>query len=143
MAKYRLTLTEEQLIEVKDALELRFRIDLLQEDMLAEILASLNNLDLSHDNPDHERIFDRYLDRRAHIREVLKATFEIACPYVERVSGGRSRDIHSLRCEDVWSVVRHQIWLDNPNRQQWDVDSREALKCSDLELPTIERIDNG
>lgn len=138
---YRLTLSEQQLIEVKNALEMRFRLDLLQDDMLTEILSTMNNPDFSHDNPRHEEIFHDYINRRDHIHAIIVALFEIACPWSTRLSGNRKRDIHSLRVEDIWQVLRHQLWLDNENKQQWSVDSREALQCSDLELPKIERID--
>lgn len=140
--KYRLTLNEMQLKELQDACELRFRIDLLQEDMLAEILATMDNLDLSHDNPRHKEIFDAYIDRRAHLNAVLKAAFEIASPWALR-GLHRERDIHSLRCEDIYQVCRKQLFDDYQGEKlQWDVRGREPLKVSDQDLPTIERIED-
>lgn len=58
MKTFRMTLSEKQMRIIKDALELRFRLDLCQGDELAEILATMNNLDLSPDNPRHKEIFD-------------------------------------------------------------------------------------
>lgn len=140
--KYRLTLNETQLKELQDACELRFRIDLLQADMLAEILATMDNLDLNHDNPRHKEIFDSYIERRSHINAVLKAAFEIASPWALR-GLHRERDIHSQRCEDIWQVVRKQLFDDYQGEKlQWDVRGREPLKVSDQDLPTIERIED-
>ena len=140
---YNLKVSETQLKEIKDVCELRFRIDLLQEDMLAEILSTMNNLDLSQKNPRHKEIFDSYIDRREHIRAVLKAVFEIASPWALR-GITRERDIHSQRVEDIWQTIRYQLYLDNPNKDElgYTVDSRPPLKVSDLELPTIERVDD-
>ena len=139
--KYRLTLNETQLKELQDACELRFRIDLLQEDMLAEILATIDNLDLSHDNPRHKEIFDAYIDRRAHLNAVLNAAFEIASPWALR-GIGRQRDIHSQRVEDIYQVIRKQLFDDYPGEKlEWDVRGRTPIQVSDQDLPTIERID--
>ena len=136
---YNLKVSETQLKEIKDACELRFRIDLLQEDMLAEILARLNGLDLSADNPLREKIFDSYIDRRDHIEAVLKAAFEIASPWALR-SINRKRDIHSLRCEDIWQACRKQLYDDyEGDKLEWDVSGRTPMQVSDLNLPQIER----
>ena len=40
-------------------------------------IASLN-VDLSPENPNHERLFDMYIARRDHIQEVMRAFFRIA-----------------------------------------------------------------
>ena len=140
---YNLKVSETQLKEIKDACELRFRIDLLQEDMLTDILATINNLDLSHDNPRHKEIFDAYIDRREHIRAVLKAAFEIASPWALR-GLSRERDIHSQRAEDIWQTIRYQLYLDNPDKDKYGytVDSRPPFQVSDLDLPTIERVED-
>lgn len=36
-----------------------------------------------------------------------------------------------VACEDIWQVIRHQLWLDNPNRNEWDVASRPLINVSD------------
>lgn len=134
--KYKLTLTEKQVRAIMHALELRFRIDLCQESDLAEILAA-KNFDFSHDNPEHERLFSIFIERRDNIQKILKAVFEISKPFWEE----NKRDITALRCQDIWGVLRHQLWKDNPNKTTWSVDSRAPLKESDLELPIIESVD--
>ena len=61
MKKYRITLNEKQMQVLKDVCELRFRIDLCQDYELSEILATMNDLDLSPENPNHKTIFDSYI----------------------------------------------------------------------------------
>lgn len=56
--RYILTLTEKQAILIKDALEEYFRIRMNQWGDLAESLV-IKNIDLSTDNPNHEKIFER------------------------------------------------------------------------------------
>lgn len=135
MKVYKLTLTEEQLKAIKDACELRFRIDLLQDFELAEILSTMDT-DLDPSNPNHERIFDAYIDRRDHIRAIIKALFEIACP---RWSCGHQRNKESLRCEDIWQTIRYRLFLDNKNKESLmnTVMSRPPMQVSDQPLPTI------
>lgn len=41
---------------------------------------------------------------------------------------------------DIHQVIRHQLWLDNPNRQQYTVDASETLQFGDELLANIKRI---
>ena len=54
--RYNLVITEKQAILIKDALEEYFRIRMNQWGDLADSL-SMKNIDLSTDNPNHEKIF--------------------------------------------------------------------------------------
>lgn len=54
--KYTLTITEKQAVLIKDALEEYFRIRMNQWGYLADSL-SMKNIDLSTDNPNHEKNF--------------------------------------------------------------------------------------
>lgn len=65
--RYILTLTEKQAILIKDALEEYFRIRMNQWGDLAESLV-IKNIDLSTDNPNHEKIFERYITERDAVR---------------------------------------------------------------------------
>lgn len=143
MKKFRITLNEDQMYTLKECLEMYFRIDLLQEDMLAEKLATMNDLDLSPDNPNHEKIFDSYIERKEHIGIVLKSAFEIASPWAFRATSHRKRDTKSLVIEDIWQVCRYCLWENNPNKEKlgYVVDSNKPLQISDQELPTIECVE--
>lgn len=41
---------------------------------------------------------------------------------------------------DIHQVIRHQLWKDNPNRQQFTVDAAEAHQFGDEPLAYIKRI---
>lgn len=140
--KYRITLNEEQLRAIKDACELRFRIDLLQDYQLSDIIAQIDT-DFSPENPKHEEIFNNYIEKRRHIQAIVEALFEIASPLAQRMSHGRTRDMQSLVCEDIWQCCRHEIWKNNLHKGDtgYSVDSRPPMQVSDQELPTIETLE--
>jgi hypothetical protein len=135
MKRYKVILNEKQLRAVMQALELRFRIDFGQDYELSEILAT-KSIDLSPDNPAHNRLFDIYIERRDNIHNMLKALFEIARPFWAE----SKRNEQAMICQDVWGVFRHQLWKDDPNHSTSTVDSQPPLQISGIELPTIERI---
>lgn len=143
MKKYRITLTEKQMHILKSVCELRFRLDLCQGHDLAEILATMNNLDLSPNNPKHKEIFHRYLDRRDDLSAIINCLFEVACPLHLRGTDARQRDYDSLIAEDIWQSLRYCLWLNNPDRYKmgYVVDSNKPLPCSDEPIPEIEVID--
>lgn len=140
MKKYKLTLNEKQIRVLKDVCELRFRIDLLQEYELAELLAKIDCLDLDPRNPNHKEIFDGYIERRDHLTAVIKALFEIASPIAFRTSNGRKRDPDALIAEDIFLSIRHQLWKDKSQKEQhaYTVDSYPPLSVSEEGLPQIE-----
>ena len=135
---------KKQMQVLKDVCELRFRIDLLQDNMLAEILASMNCLDLSPDNPRHKEIFDNYIQRRDHISAVIRALFEIASPWGFRGTVLRKRDPDSLIAEDIWQSIRYQLWKDSPNRGKmgYTVDSNPPLQQSSEPVPTVRKVES-
>lgn len=137
MAKYCITLSKKQLEAVRDALELRFRIDLGQEFELADLLAR-KNVDFNPKNPNRQRIFDEYIQRKDHISIILKALFEIAQPKWLQSHG---RDEDALICEDVWQVIRYQLAQDYPKKFSYEVNGRFPLQCSNETLPTITKIE--
>ena len=143
MKKYRITLNEKQMQVLKDVCELRFRIDLCQGYELSEILATMNDLDLSPENPNHQIIFDSYIDRREHLRAVVNCLFEIANPRAFRVSSLRKRDKDSLIAEDIWQSLRYSLWLNREDKDSiaYTVDSKEPLQVGSEPLAEIEVIE--
>ena len=131
--KYTLTITEKQAVLIKDALEEYFRIRMNQWRDLAESLA-MKNIDLSKDNPNHEKIFDRYIIERDSVLNVLKCAGRILW---ENQKNPKSDE--QLIAEDIWQVIRHQLWKDSENKNNWCVDSREPLRMSDEPLPEMKK----
>lgn len=138
MNKYRITLNDEQVNAVMEALNLRFRIDLCQDSDLSEILAH-KNIDLNPELPEHQRIFDRYIERRNIISNIIKAIFDMTKVYWE----DNNRNQRAMQCEDIWQVLRYQLYLDSPYKKELEgtTMSYKPMRISDQELPVIEKVD--
>lgn len=133
--KYTLTITEKQAVLIKDALEEYFRIRMNQWGDLADSL-SMKNIDLSTDNPNHEKIFERYITERDSVRKVLECAGRILW---ENQKNPKSEE--QLIAEDIWQVIRHQLWKDSENKNAWCVDAREPLRMSDEPLPEMKKVE--
>lgn len=133
--RYNLVITEKQAILIKDALEEYFRIRMNQWRDLADSLA-MKNVDLSPDNSNHERIFERYITDRDAVQKV----FECACNILW--DGQRNdKSEEQLMVEDIWQVIRHQLWKDSENKVEWCVDAREPMRMSDEPLPEMKKVE--
>ena len=100
--KYRITLTEEQMGIAEKYIETTMRLLAGQEWMFADEVARLN-FDLSPENPNHKAIFDQYIQRRDHIREVMRAAYRIAFEpygYLEHKSD------EMVEAETIWDAIR-------------------------------------
>lgn len=120
---YQLTVTEKQLRLINTALEEYFRIGLNQWGNLADRLAMIG-VDLSPENPNHKWIFDTMIHKRDDVRIVLEAAGRILWPY-----GLTKQDEENILLQDIWQVIRHQLWLDDPDREKrgYCVDSNKPL----------------
>ena len=134
MPKYRIDLTEAQLRVVNAALEEYFRIPLNQWDRLAERLA-FKGVDLQ-DEKTRERYFDRCIAAKDAAQEVFKAAGRILWQH-----GAPQKDDEQLIAEDIWQVIRHQLFLDSGSTDTWMVDAREAIQWGPEPLPMIKRIE--
>lgn len=132
--KYVLELNETQAVVLKEVLEEYFRIRMNQWNMLAESL-TLQNMGLSTYAPNDKELFERYLCKRDDVQLTLET--------VGRMLGW---DYHAkqtkeqLVAQDIWQVVRHELWKNQENRNEWCVDSREPLAVSAEPLPGIKII---
>ena len=122
-----MTLTENQFRIIKIALEEYFRLRLGQDMDFCNDVAMMN-ADLSIENPDHEKIFDRYIHKRDCMREVMSAFFHIAfgCYGVPE-----KKTCDMLIAEDIWDQMRVVT-----GTSKWQF----ALHVSDEPLPKIEEI---
>ena len=133
MRKYRLELTEAQLRVVNAALEEYFRLPLNQWGDLAERLA-FNGFLLSHG-----KVRDRAFDCCIAKRDAVRAVFEAA----GKILWGHEippKDNQQLIAEDIWQVIRHQLYLDSGSTDTWRVDAREPLLLGPEPPAKIERI---
>mgnify|MGYP001069562857 CR=1 FL=1 len=133
--RYILTLTEKQAILIKNALEEYFRIRMNQWSDLADSLV-MKGIDLSPNNPNHEKIFERYITEREAVRKVFECAGRIIW---ENQRNPKSEE--QLIAEDIWQVIRHQLWKDSENKVEWCVDAREPMRVSDEPLPEMKKVE--
>ena len=100
--KYTIELTENQVGVIQNALEEYFRLRMGQYTEFCTDMAELN-ADLSPDNPNHELIFDRYIQRRDHMEEVMRAFFRIA---FEPTGYLKEKTDDMLIAECIWDAIR-------------------------------------
>lgn len=124
MKTYTITLTEAQIRVTQNALEEYFRLRMGQDMDFSEDMAMIGR-DLSPDNPNHDGIFEDYLNRRDHLRELMRAFFRIAFEptgYLER----KTEDMMIAEC--IWDAMRCARRL-----SRWG----SALKIGSEPLPEI------
>lgn len=107
--KYIIELTENQVRVIQNALEEYFRLRMGQYTEFCTDMAELN-ADLSPDNPHHELIFDRYIQRRDHMEEVMRAFFRIA---FEPIGYLKEKTDDMLIAECIWDAIRCVRGLSN------------------------------
>lgn len=101
--RYMIELTEEQMRVVEHFLEVHMRTLMGQDVMLVEDICEME-LDLSSDDPKHKENFDKFLIKRDHIREIMRAVFRIAYGYYG-VPEKKSED--GMIAECIWDAIRH------------------------------------
>ena len=133
MTKYKLELTETQLRIINDALEEYFRIPLNQWGDLADRLA-FKGFSPKNDK-DESKSFDRCINKRDAAVAVFEAAGKILWGYdIPR------KDKNQLIAEDVWQVVRYQLYLDSDNKNTWRVDSIAPIQWGPEPMPNIEKV---
>ena len=133
---YKLELTDAQLQVVKVALEEYFRIEYNQWGDVADRLAMIG-VDFSPENPRHKEIFNAYIEKRNDVQIVLEAAGRILWPHYNT----NPKSDEALIAEDIWATIRHQLWKDDPNRNQLSVDASPAFQMSSEPLPKCVKID--
>lgn len=143
MAKqYELHLNEKQLNAVKWALELVFRMHLGQMDMAAESLSAMNFRRKISDIND-SAAFEKHLQRRRNIELSLDLSYSLAVDEWRRKGlTYYFRTEQSAICEDIWQVINHEQWLNDPERNSWSVFSNEPMRQSHEPLAALKIIDD-
>ena len=135
--KFILELNEKQLRLVKDAMEEYFRIRMNQWDDLSDSLAR-KNVDFSQENPNHEKIFESFIEKRRCVELALDSVGKMLWGYLEN-----PKTHEQLIAEDIWQVIRYTLWNENnkPGEDDWCVDSRNPMNLSGEPLPKCRRME--
>ena len=132
---YLLKVNKEQAEVIKAALEEYFRIRMNQWRDLAEDLASAGFV-YDKKNPNNSSNFDAYLIRRDIAEELLRTAMNVAQPHRNYATFNLSDK--NLIAQDIWSVIRHQLYLDRDgDKNDWCVDAREPLPVSCEPMPVM------
>ena len=133
MTRYKIELTEAQLRVINAALEEFFRIPLNQWCDLANRLA-FKGVDLSNEKTRSQN-FNRCIQDRDAVLEIFHAA--------TRIMWGTQippKDDQQLIAEDIWQVIRHQLYLDSGGTDSWRTDAQAAIQWGPEPLPCIEKL---
>lgn len=134
--KYTLEISEKQAEIIKIALEEYFRLRMNQTwDFADDICFDGFNYE-NHTKED----FNERIERRDMFRDELKKLLNTVHPLQLRGRKFREQTIEMRRAQDVWQVIRHQLWNDRyGNKNDWCVDSRKPMSMTGEALPKMER----
>ena len=134
--RYTLELSEKQAEIIKIALEEYFRLRLNQWFDFATNIA-LCGYEYDKNDPENDKKFDDYINRRNESQELFEKAFRIAQPNYQL------KTVEMMIAEDIWQVIRRKLYIDrggDPNG--WCVDARKPLKMSDEPLPKMKGIND-
>lgn len=135
--RYTLELSEEQAEIIKIALEEYFRLRMNQWGDLANDLAFTGFDYGSHDSMK----FNARIERRDGTQRILETAMDIAQP-MRKHGIYPEQTTEMLRAQDIWQVIRHQLWVDrHGDEDSWCVDSREPMCMSGEVLPIMRGVE--
>lgn len=133
---YRIELTEEQAEIIKIALEEYFRLRMNQTWDFADDICFNGFNYKNHTKED----FNERIERRDMFRDEFEKLLNTVHPLQFRGGKFREQTIEMRRAQDVWQVIRHQLWNDRyGNKNDWCVDSRKPMSMTGEALPKMER----
>lgn len=131
---YKLTVSENQARIIMDALESYFRCRMGQFFDLADAIAFKG---YDHDKDTDSSEFYHRINYRNDAEDLFNQAYRLAS----------SGDLFHYKTQDernaidIWHVIRHQFWKENPNSRDDTTDSYPPFPTCDEELIKIGRID--
>ena len=139
--QYKITLSQNQARVMMIALESFFRTRLGQFFDLADDIA-FNGYDPdSRDKEGADNDFLHRINYRNDAEEMFNYAYEMAKPKYNRADDYYTKTPDMRNAIDMWHVIRHQFWGENPNRRNDTTDAYPPFPTCDEELIKIERID--
>ena len=136
--RYTLEISEEQAEIIKIALEEYFRLRMNQTwDFADDIWFNGFNYE-NHTRED----FNERIERRDMFRDEFEKLLNTVHPLQFRGGKFREQTIEMRRAQDIWQVIRHQLWVDrHGDEDSWCVDSREPMCMSGEALPKMRGVE--
>lgn len=137
--KYTLEISEEQAEIIKIALEEYFRLRMNQTWDFADDIC-FEGFDYKNHTKEE---FNKCIEKRDMFREELKKLLNNVHPIQLGWNKFREKTIEMWRAQDIWQVIRHQLWNDRyGNKNDWCVDSRKPISMTGEALPKMERAED-
>lgn len=134
MSTYKLELNEVQLNVIKVALEDYFRTRMGQFwDFTDEV--ALAGWEYNKDDPKNDQKFDDFIHRRDAAKMVFETGFRIAQPWQ------CDKTESMINAEDIWSVIRHQQYLERPEPKDHWTTASSAYIWGKEPAVKIEKVD--
>ena len=135
--KYTLEISKEQAEIIKIALEEYFRLRMNQTGDFAD--------DICFDGFDYKNHtkedFDKRIEHRDMLSNELEKLLNTVHPLRLRDGNYRKRSIEMLRAQDIWQVIRYQLWVDRHGYgNSWCVDSRKPIPMTEEPLPKMKKL---
>ena len=135
MMRYILEVSDKQAEIIKIALEEYFRLRMNQFwDFATEVAAS--GYEYNKEDPENDRKFNEYIERRNKSEKMFQDAMRIAQSGDQRPFIPQTDEM--LRAQDVWQVIRHQLYLNRGGSvNDMVADARVPLSRTGEELPVM------
>ena len=132
---YILEVSDKQAEIIKIALEEYFRLRMNQFwDFATEVAAS--GYEYNKEDPENDRKFNEYIERRNKSEKMFQDAMRIAQSGDQRPFIPQTDEM--LRAQDVWQVIRHQLYLNRGGSvNDMVADARVPLSRTGEELPVM------
>lgn len=136
MKTYKICVNENQLRLIMNALESYFRLRMGQFfDYCNDVAA--NGYVYDKTNPDNDKLFDAYIERRNNSKEMFEEAYRVAAPNLYE----RKKTPAMQNAIDIWHVIRHIFYLERPEpKDHYTTDAYPPHQTGEEPLPTVERI---
>ncbi len=135
--KYRIELTDTQLNIVLRAVNLMMRTGTGQADDLTEWLVTMgDNIEFNTSTDEGKRVFENYYRTREAIRPVLDGVMHGCWQHSDTM-----KSITVLELETIYLALRHEEWLDTPEKIDGDVRGHIPMQRGSEPIPKIERVE--
>lgn len=132
---YILEVSDKQAEIIKIALEEYFRLRMNQFwDFATEVAAS--GYEYNKEDPENDRKFNEYIERRNKSEKMFQDAMRIAQSGDQRPFIPQTDEM--LRAQDVWQVIRHQLYLNRGGSvNDMVADAKVPLSRTGEELPVM------
>lgn len=137
--KYILEVSDKQAEIIKIALEEYFRLRMNQFwDFADEVAAT--GFEYNIDDPENDRKFNEYIERRDKSREMFQKAMRVAQSGDTRAYISQTEEM--LRAQDIWQVIRYQLYLDRGGSiNDMVVDARKPMSRTGEKLPVMKKVE--